>query len=57
MVGLVGAVGDAGWLVEGVDFWSGWRMWKRWGISFETLRVGGWEIVEGRSAERAQRDS
>lgn len=50
-------VGDDGWLVEGVGLWVGWRMWKRWGIVFEMLRVGGLVIVEGRSAERAQRDS
>lgn len=41
-------VGEEGWSVaEGFEG-EGWRMWKRWGMSFEMVRVGGGEMLEGR---------
>lgn len=50
-------VGEEGWsVVEGLEG-VGWRMWKRWGMSFEMLRFGGVEMLEGREEEIAVRDS
>lgn len=51
---LVGEEGCS--VVEGLEGF-GWRIWKRWGISLEMLRLGVVEMLEGRVEEIAVRDS
>lgn len=54
---MLAVTGEEGWDVEALPLRSGWRMWKRWGMSLEMLRFEGVEMLEGRLEDIAQRDS
>lgn len=51
---LVGEEGCS--VVEGLEG-VGWRIWKRWGVTLEMLRLRVVEMLEGRVEEIAVRDS